>query len=204
MKIGILSVQPEFLWLLSFLLYQSEGGAILLGGLACALHELAHIFVLCWQRNKIKQIRLTLYGAVIELSSVLSYRQELAAAAAGPLCNLLLAAFFCRFPSCVCFTGLNLTLGIFNLLPLGQLDGARILNCLFGLLGFGEWIGFSLEYGLLLFLTVAGVVLTLRYANPTLLLTALWLAVRHFQKNTGNFKKKNGIRACQKVTNPLK
>lgn len=188
-----LSIHPAFLLLLAFLFYRDDSGVTALAALACVLHEFGHIFVLLWQRKNIRKIYFTPFGVRIELGSALSYSQELFAAAAGPLVNLGLAFLGCYISSWTCFSGLNLALGTFNLLPLGELDGARIFQAALALCGADgvvHSICRSLEWCLLIVLTAAGFVLLLRFGNPTLLLTAGWLAARHIQKNEEKFQEK--------------
>ena len=56
----------------------------------------------------------------------LSYHKEILIYAAGPAVNLLAAGLFTGHPA-VC--RVHLLLGIFNLLPVGVLDGGQILRC---------------------------------------------------------------------------
>ncbi|MBQ7377091.1 MAG: hypothetical protein IJW71_02050 [Clostridia bacterium] len=55
-----------------------------------------------------------------------SYRGELLIAAAGPLCNLLCTALLWRTLPALSF--FSLTYGLCNLLPIGTLDGGRMLS----------------------------------------------------------------------------
>lgn len=57
----------------------------------------------------------------------LNYRQEFLSALAGPVVSLLLGLTLPLWPM---FGGYSLCLGLFNLLPLGSLDGGRMLRCL--------------------------------------------------------------------------
>lgn len=61
--------------------------------------------------------------------AMLSYRQELAVALAGPAANLLFFLLLCpaaSFPAAV-LRGVHLFYGLSNLLPLGTTDGGRAL-----------------------------------------------------------------------------
>ncbi|MEI3065466.1 MAG: site-2 protease family protein [Oscillospiraceae bacterium] len=57
----------------------------------------------------------------------MAHRQELLAALAGPLVNLVCGALFgMRSPA---FAAYSLMLGIYNLLPVWPLDGGRAVRC---------------------------------------------------------------------------
>ncbi|MGN0638775.1 MAG: metalloprotease [Huintestinicola sp.] len=94
-----------------------------------ALHELGHIGAMRALGIKVRGI--TFYSGGIKLKSdPLSLRStlsEMAVLGAGPLVNLLLGAAGCLFGSRI-FTGINISLMLFNLLPLSALDGGRIMQ----------------------------------------------------------------------------
>ena len=105
---------------------------------ALCIHELGHIlaFSLCGEPSP----RLSLAPGGLRLASArpLSHRAEGLIALGGPLANLLLAAFLfmlsikyggAREYLSVCAI-LQLSAGLWNLLPIGDLDGARILSSL--------------------------------------------------------------------------
>ena len=77
----------------------------------------------------------------------------------------------------MCF-GLNLVLACFNLLPIGRLDGGRILNCALSW-GVGPeiaWnVGHRLDCLLSGLLLVAGIILVQVGNSFTLFLTSIWI-----------------------------
>ncbi len=99
---------------------------VLLAAAAC--HEAAHLAVLGWFHVPVERVALTAAGVEIRapIQTRLSYPQEIAAVAAGPACNLLLALVSARGPGWYLFAGANFLLGAFNLLPVLTLDGGRI------------------------------------------------------------------------------
>ena len=120
----------------------------------------------------------TAVGAEIELEGSLSYGREILSALAGPLANFVLANVFCRLPGGAIFSGLNLVLACFNLLPIGRLDGGRILNCALSW-GVGPeiaWnVGHRLDCTLSGLLLVAGIILVQAGNSFTLFLTSIWI-----------------------------
>lgn len=100
-----------------------------MAALCCALHELGHIAAM--KALKIKIRGLTFYSGGVKLKSEpLSLRNtlsEISVLAAGPFVNLLLGAAGFLFGNRI-FTGINISLLLFNLLPLSALDGGRIMS----------------------------------------------------------------------------
>lgn len=94
----------------------------------CTLHELGHIMAMKLLGIHIKG--LTLYSGGVKLKSdslaLCGTLTEISVLAAGPLVNLLLGAAGCFFGNRL-FAGINISLLLFNLLPLSSLDGGRIL-----------------------------------------------------------------------------
>lgn len=103
------------------------------------IHECGHLFACRLCGARLRTIRPFAAGAVIgyDASSV-SYPREIAAAAAGPLANLLsfLLTLGCRGRLAALFGMSSLALALFNLLPHRRLDGgvilSAILSCLCG------------------------------------------------------------------------
>ena len=188
---GRVNISPAFLLLAAWLLYRDRQGITALALLACALHEAGHVLAIHWAGGTIKELNITVVGAELVLLRQLSYGRELLAAAAGPGTNLLLAAL--TGPHRPLFTGLNLALAAFNLLPLGRLDGGRMLRCCLSLaLGAdgADRAGQLLDRGLAGLLLLLGLWAALRGGNPTLLLAALWLCAA----DLGDLRRKWGKR----------
>ena len=183
-----IEVSGGFLLLAAFLLYVDEHGILLWATLACLIHELGHCGAIWLLGGRIKGLRLTIAGAELCLSPgmSLSYGGELAAALAGPGANLSVA-FFCAWlgsrgevESCFLFSGLNLAIGAFNLLPISPLDGGRAIRLLISALwsqSLAEQVSDTLTLaGVVFLLLTGGGLLVKGGGNPTLILTSLWLA----------------------------
>lgn len=94
---------------------------------SAALHELGHWAVLRLYHVPAEQLRITALGCVMR-TAPLSYRVEARCAFAGPGVNFLLFMLSVRiFPA---FALVNLSLALFNLLPLWPLDGGRLLRAM--------------------------------------------------------------------------
>ena len=100
-------------------------------------HELAHSFVAQKLGYRLNKILLMPYGAVIDGDlSGLSFKDEIAVAMAGPICNFLTAAGFSAlwwfYPETYAYTDtacfLSLSVALVNLLPAYPLDGGRALK----------------------------------------------------------------------------
>ena len=101
---------------------------------AAVLHELGHIAAAWGLGVRVRRLRVDLFGARMELEGLLSYGQEFFTAAGGPLVNFLCAALVHPrvsrgdWPWGSLFLGASLVLGGVNLLPVGTLDGGRMLR----------------------------------------------------------------------------
>ena len=163
-QLGRVEATGGFLLLTAWLNYADTQGLIPLALAACALHEGGHL------------LALRAMGA--EVAGTMSYPQELLSALAGPGCNLLLAALFCRLPGGSLFAGLNLALALFNLLPIGALDGGRVLRAALNWLvspQAGDRVCPPLERALAGCLLSFGAFLAGAGGSVTLLITAIWL-----------------------------
>lgn len=185
---GRVEVTGGFLLLAAWMNYLDRSFVVPAALLACASHELGHIAVIRLVGGEVQQLRLTAVGAELVLARPLGYWQEGLSALAGPGVNLTLALICCCFRQWYTFAGLNLVLALFNLLPVGRLDGGRALYCTLALLAgpdladrVGRWLAPLCAGGAL----TAGLLLAGQRGNITLLLVALWLLASYLQWNLG-------------------
>lgn len=198
MRLGNIEVTGGFLLLLAWLNYLDQNFFIPMALLACAAHELGHIAVLLMLGRDIKAIRLTAIGAELVVSQAPGYWQEGISALAGPGINLLLALLCCSFTRGLTFAGLNLALALFNLLPIGRLDGGRALHCTLALLAgprLADWARGWLDCLCTAGLLAMGLILALFGGNITLLLVAFWLLAIFLRQNIYTFHRN---KACQR------
>lgn len=126
-----------FLAALWFVLYRDHTGLVRVGLLAALLHECGHVAAWLALTKSLPVLRFSLRGIGLDASAALLTRGEtFLLALAGPLTNLVLcAAVLGRMQLSASYWGYffaaaNLATGLFNLLPLGDLDGRRMLQCL--------------------------------------------------------------------------
>lgn len=111
---------------------------------AALVHECGHIVAAWGCGVPIRALRLDLFGARLDLGGFLSYRREWIVAAGGPLFGWIAAALAWpaaahsfremiqtgKDPTAVAlFVLASAGLSILNLLPVGDLDGGRMLRC---------------------------------------------------------------------------
>ncbi len=132
LKKTLLRLDFSFFAVVALFLFWDGSGFGIAALTACAVHELSHLAVMT--AFGIAPEAVTFYGAGIRITSA---RTEYAAMtarvlilAAGCAANFAAAVLFWisgQFPA----AAINLFTGIFNLLPLGELDGAALLKTLF-------------------------------------------------------------------------
>lgn len=110
----------------------------LISTLVALQHELAHAIVASKLGYRLNAVVLMPFGAVIDGDiHGISFKDEISVALAGPICNLLVSAFFVALwwltPTVYAFTDTacyaSLAIALVNLLPAYPLDGGRILKC---------------------------------------------------------------------------
>lgn len=177
---GRVEVSAGFLLLAAWLNYSDREGVFLWVLASCLCHEAGHLMALRLLGVPVRKVRITAVGAEICIAGGMSYRGELLAALSGPGVNLLLAALMSRWPGGELLAGINLALGVFNLIPVGRLDGGRATECLLSMsLGpvIGRGVAAVTSWVCTAGLLVLGCCLLRWGGNGTLLLIALWMTV---------------------------
>lgn len=98
--------------------------------LAAAVHELCHLLMLRFLGVFVYSLRIRPGGAMLDTGPV-GPKEELLSALAGPLGSFFLLAFIRTAPRIALCA---LVQGLFNLIPLGNRDGGRIVKSAFRLL----------------------------------------------------------------------
>ncbi len=133
----ILTLLPT-LWLAVFLALPSELPLALVTLAALGVHELGHILAFSALGEPSPRFSIAPGGFRLSSEKPLSHLGEGAVAAAGPLANLLVGGLFLLLAALfggaseyftICAL-LQLSSGLWNLLPIGELDGARILSAI--------------------------------------------------------------------------
>lgn len=174
---GKVEVTGGFLLLMAWINYCDTQKLLPVALCAAALHEFGHWMAVRTVKGRIVLLRLSAVGAQLQLEGSLSYVQEILCALAGPLLNLA-AAFFAASAGHEVFTGINLALGVFNLLPISALDGGRILDCAAAMLfgpEFGSSICKTVDFIFSAAVGIAGALLFLSGGSVTLMLIAVWI-----------------------------
>ncbi|MBQ8310627.1 MAG: site-2 protease family protein [Clostridia bacterium] len=133
MKKRKLLIQPMvFVFLIGTLLTDRSGvGALTM--LAAFLHEGGHLLAAKIMQIPLRNLRLDLLGARLDVAGrIVSYSEEWLLCAAGPitslLCSALVAPFWQLSQFAVIFSCASLLLGLLNLLPITTFDGGRMLE----------------------------------------------------------------------------
>ena len=184
MRWGRVEVTGGFLLLMAWINYWDTQMLFPMALWAASIHEAGHWGAIRAVKGQIKLLRLSAVGAELQMEGALSYTQDMLCALAGPAVSLF-AAFLAAKAGWDVFAGLNLALGLFNLLPIRVLDGGRILNAMSAMLfgpDVGNRIGSGMDMLFAVVLVLGGVVLLFFGGSVTLLLVAVWLLSRNKPK----------------------
>lgn len=118
----------SFFAVLAFCFFLDSDNILLMSFAACVIHETGHLITMLLFDIDIRT--LYFYGAGIKLGSYIRYadfKRRMIVLFAGSSANLMTCAFAFYF-SCHTFAAINLVIGVFNLLSIGDLDGRQIVT----------------------------------------------------------------------------
>ena len=124
----------SIIWLLALIYYKTE--LFLQMMIAVIIHELGHLISARVLKIPIKSFTLMPLGARMESAREISYTEEMIFSFSGPALGFLAGAIslalskaFGNEPSLFSLALISFALSIFNLIPIGSLDGGRVLKC---------------------------------------------------------------------------
>lgn len=152
------------------------------GILAAIMHELAHIIVYVALGRKPQAVTLAIEGIRLKANErYLSPRKEAFALSAGCFVNLsmfVLLSFFPQSEETTVMAWTHLSLGVFNLLPVGSLDGGMLvrlfLEHFFSDTVTERWC-FALSIVIVVILFMLSLWMFYQTGNFTLIITSLFL-----------------------------
>lgn len=169
--------------MLTFFSLYDKSGLFFLAFLTAIIHECGHIISAVILGLSIKSIYFLPYGIKMNLNiplSLVSRMKKIILFASGSVTNILCFVFICFISKNEnVAAGIHLATAFFNLLPIGTLDGGRILKEIIAFendeLGDKICDVLSLMLSIILFIVGTMVLLKTKY-NISLIVTSLYLA----------------------------
>ena len=189
MRIGGVTITFSFWFFAVILLFSllDKEALALYFILPIAVHELGHLLAMRVCGVPVRRVSFTAMGVDIRKGggATLGYGKEAAITLGGVAANAAAALYFylCWFQSMrvMFLVAANAAVAIFNLLPIGDLDGGQLLRLLsdrFFTPDTARMVSKSVSCGVLaLLFGVAIFLLLIRFINPTLLVACGYLAV---------------------------
>jgi len=122
------TVSPLFFVVMIWVFFTNKMMMFLSCFFSLCLHEIGHIAMIFSLKEKIAILRIVPIGFSCRLKnqSKVSGKNMMKILIAGPAVNFLMAGLFFLWTKE--FAMMNFLLGVFNLLPVGELDGGRIFD----------------------------------------------------------------------------
>ncbi len=137
------------------------------------LHETVHTLTALLLKEKIRAVHLLPFGCVLSLSSVPTEKKSLLIFLSGPVFNLVM--FLCGI-----FPRENLSLALFNLIPVIPLDGGMIISILF------PRFSFAISLASTLLIAAACIFFKRLYTLPLMLIVILLITEKNKLENNIN------------------
>ncbi len=196
-------VLPTLLILIYADFYEAAAGYFI----AVTVHELGHIAMVKLCKGRVEGFSIGVWGADIRYGKIRSYFFDVLISLSGGVANLLTAIVlstlgnYTGYGALYIFSGINLLLAMFNLLPIYPLDGGNALyavGCIISNPDTAKRLTLWVSTILSLILSVFGVYILIktRY-NGTILLCGVWL-VWYSVKNLPSFSHRTnkGLLRC--------
>lgn len=120
-----------FIALLATMLLINDRTIVYYGLISAFIHEASHLIIYYIFFNKPKEINFHITGIkAIKQSRLLCYNKEIIMLLGGSLSNIIVLLLCLFLNKYLLFGYVNLFLGAFNLLPIGNFDGGQILSLL--------------------------------------------------------------------------
>ena len=181
---GEFNVSFPFALMVAILLCCDSTGMMSVSLLSIFLHEMGHLIALYLLKLPPRRVNFRLCGIeIVESRLYCGYSAQLAVAASGPMINILFGLILLPFSNmsfAAIISATNIVIGVFNLLPLSQLDGGEILYCIMSAIMTEhkcKIISRVIDIVFVLMLFITGVYMfSMPNHNPTLLITAVYLS----------------------------
>lgn len=130
-----IAVTFGFLFIISLMALVNSPSLAFLALSSCVIHELGHCFAAAILNVKMDCIMFWAGGIQIKRECrLISAFDEAVVLICGPLFNFIFAAIYAAYGMNAAF-GINMILGLFNLLPFSSLDGGSIIRLVLGKYG---------------------------------------------------------------------
>lgn len=181
-----LKVSYFFLSILAFLILLDRSGVLTVSLIAVVFHEIGHLFMMKFLKIQVESIDLNVATIKVNTVGILSVKDSLYIAFAGPLMNLILSLFlFFKIESLEYFGISNLILFVFNMFPAKGLDGGDALYYLLNILKVKSadkvYSRVSL-FSISALIISGGILFFFSKSNITLLLVGIYLLILSFRK----------------------
>jgi len=130
----LISFSFSFFAIIALLILIDGTNYAMLGLIACLIHELGHIFIMCLLN--ISPSRIIFYGSGIKIiynyNNITTFKQDFFILIAGSMTNFIVFFSLYSFSNgnyrFALFATINLVIGIFNLIPFKHFDGGKIID----------------------------------------------------------------------------